>query len=42
MVSFIKKLEAGGDSDTISDTAVTSTVVAKRRDETTGRPKRPF
>lgn len=37
-----KKLEAGGDSDTVSDTTVTSTVVAKRRDETTGRPKRPF
>lgn len=37
-----EKLEAGGDSDTVSDTTVTSTVVAKRRDETTGRPKRPF
>jgi hypothetical protein len=37
-----QKLEATGDSDTVSDTAVTSHVVEKRSVKSTGARKRPF
>lgn len=36
------ELEADSDSDTISASTATSSVVAKRRTQTSGRRKRPF
>lgn len=37
-----KELETTGDSDTVSDTSVTSSVVAKRSVKSAGARKRPF